>query len=70
MKIQFFRPENAWYLEEKNAYFHIPFIRNASNAFLKRVFRQDFQLSLNDDIIQQMRRPKGDDVIIELENHE
>jgi hypothetical protein len=70
MNIQFSRPKNAWYLEEKNAYFHIPFIRNASNAFLKRVFRQDFQLALNDDIIQQMRRPKVDDVIIELENHE
>jgi hypothetical protein len=70
MDIQFSRPKNAWYLEEKNAYFHIPFVRNASNAFLKRVFRQDFNLSLDDDIIQQLRRPKGDDVIIELKNHE
>jgi hypothetical protein len=70
MNIQFSRPKNAWFLEEKNAYFHIPFISNASNAFLKRVFRQDFQLDLNDDIIQQMRNPKGDEIIIELENHE
>jgi hypothetical protein len=70
MNIQFSRPKNAWYLEEKNAYFHIPFIRNASNAFLKRVFRQDFQLAIDDDIIQQLRSPKGDDVLIELESHE
>jgi hypothetical protein len=70
MNIQFSRPKNAWYLEEKNAYFHIPFIRNASNTFLKRVFRQDFHLAIDDDIIQQLRRPKGDDVVIELESHE
>jgi len=70
MNIQFSRPKNAWFLEEKNAYFHIPFIRNASNAFLKRVFRQDFQLTIDDEIIQQLRKPKGDDVVIELESHE
>lgn len=70
MNIQFSRPKNAWYLEERNAYFHIPFVRNASNAFLIRVFKQDFGLRLNDEIVQQLRRPKGDDVVIELESYE
>ena len=70
MNIKFSRPENAWYLEEHNSYFHIPFIRNASNSFLKRVFRQDFNLSLDDKVIEQLRNPKSDGIVIELNNNE
>jgi hypothetical protein len=70
MNIKFSRPENAWYLEEHNTYFHIPFIRNSSDTFLKRIFRQDFNLYISDDDINNLRKPKSDDFTIELKDNE
>lgn len=57
MKIVFEENRNAWHVEERNTYFHIPFLKNSSNAFLKRVFRQDFGVQLDESIINTLRNP-------------
>jgi len=57
MKITFEEKRNAWYVEEKNTYFHLPFLKNSSVAFLKRVFKQDFGVQLDENIIDTLRNP-------------
>jgi hypothetical protein len=57
MKITFEEQRNAWHVEEHNAYFHMPFLKNCSNAFLKRVFRQDFGVAIDENIINTLRNP-------------
>jgi len=57
MKIEFSKDRNAWFVEEKNTYFHMPFLKNCSNAFLKRVFRQDFGVSIDENMINTLRNP-------------
>lgn len=57
MKITFEQSRNAWHVEDHNAYFHMPFLKNCSNAFLKRVFRQDFGVVIDESIINTLRNP-------------
>jgi hypothetical protein len=57
MKIEFDDSRHAWFIEEKNTYFHMPFLKNCSNAFLKRIFRQDFGVSIDESMINTLRNP-------------
>jgi hypothetical protein len=58
MKIDFLKDRNAWYVAEKNTYFHMPFLKNSSDAFLKRVFKNDLKVIINNDIIDKLRNPQ------------
>jgi hypothetical protein len=57
MKIDFLKDRNAWYVSEKNTYFHMPFLKNSGDAFLKRVFKNDLGVSINNDILDKLRNP-------------
>jgi hypothetical protein len=57
MKIEFDNNRNAWFIAEKNTYFHMPFLKNCSEAYLKRVFRQDFGVVIDQNMINTLRNP-------------
>jgi len=57
MKIEFKKDRNAWFVAEKNTYFHMPFLINSSNAYLKRLFRQDFGVLIDGNVINTLRNP-------------
>jgi hypothetical protein len=57
MKIEFDENRNAWAILEKNTYFHMPFLKNCSDAYLKRVFRQDFGVVIDENMIKTLRNP-------------
>jgi hypothetical protein len=57
MKIIFEENRNAWYVEGEDTYFHMPFLKNCSSAFLKRVFRQDFGVQIDENTINTLRNP-------------
>jgi hypothetical protein len=57
MKIDFLKDRDAWYVAEKNTYFHMPFLKNSSDSFLKRIFKEDLGVSINNDILYKLRNP-------------
>lgn len=57
MKIEYKKDRNAWFVAEKNTYFHMPFLLNSSNAFLKRIFRQEMGVLIDGSLISALRNP-------------
>jgi hypothetical protein len=55
---------NCWRLEETEVFVHVPFLKNSSDKYLKRVFKTDFGLNLSDNNINSLRNPKSDTVKI------
>ncbi len=61
----FHQTGNCWQIENSDIFVHLPFVKNSSDKYLKRVFRTDFSLNLTEKNIQQLKNPKNSPVTIE-----
>jgi hypothetical protein len=48
---------NFWHIDGTEIFLHVPFLKNSSDNYLKRIFRSDFGLEINEEIIQNLRSP-------------
>jgi hypothetical protein len=64
MKIEFQEDRHAWFVAEKNTYFHMPFLKNSGDAYLKRLFRKDFGVEINEDVLNKLRNPEKQPTMI------
>jgi hypothetical protein len=56
---------NCWKMENSDIFIHLPFLKNSSNGYLKRVFKTDFSLNLTDENIQKLKNPEDSPITIE-----
>lgn len=61
---------NCWNIEGTEVFLHVPFLKNCSDGYLKRVFKTDFGLILNDEQISFLRGPKKSSIKIDKVNQE
>jgi len=61
----FMETGNCWRLEETEIFLHIPFLKNSSDKYLKRIFKTDFGLKLSDEKIGALRNHKNKVVKVE-----
>jgi hypothetical protein len=66
MKLNFDKESDTWFSKEHNVFFHMPFLKGASDGYLKRVFRTDFKANIDDETIQKLRNPKNGKDEIEI----
>ena len=55
---------NCWRMEETEVFFHLPFLKNSSEKYLKRVFKTDFGLNLSDNDVNALRNPRNSPIKI------
>ena len=61
----FMETGNCWRLEETEIFLHMPFLKNSSDKYLKRIFKSDLGLNLSDHNIGAFRNPKNKIVKVE-----
>jgi hypothetical protein len=54
-QLKYIKEGNCWQLEETEIYFHLSFLQGCSDGYLKRIFKNDFQLKLDDESILKLR---------------
>lgn len=59
MKITFDRASNSWFSKEHNVFFHMPFLKGASDKYLTRLFKTDFNIDITSETINELRSPKS-----------
>ena len=55
---------DCWRMDESEVFVHLPFLKNSSEKYLKRVFRTDFNLNLDEKNLQNLRNPKSSPITI------
>jgi hypothetical protein len=66
MKITFDRASNSWFSKENNVFFHMPFLKGASDKYLIRLFKTEFNINISPEEIDQLRSPKSNKQQINL----
>jgi len=61
----FLETGNCWRLEDTEIFLHVPFLKNSSDKYLKRIFKSDFGLNLSDHNIGSLRNTKNKTVTVE-----
>ncbi len=61
----FMNTGNCWRLGDSEVFLHMPFLKNCSDNYLKRIFKTDFGLKLTDQNIGALRNSKNKTVSVE-----
>ena len=62
--LNYIKVGNFWNIENTEIFLHVPFLKNSSDNYLKRIFKNDFQLSITDKDLEQLRNPRAESIRI------
>jgi hypothetical protein len=60
--LKYIKVGNFWQIDGTEIFLHVPFLKNSSDNYLKRIFKNDFGLELNDEQLKSLRNPRQESI--------